>query len=134
MRGSAENLPKRYVSWLLADLRAVLVERDGQARCDFYLFDCQYGARRGTRQHYPGTTSASGFLKSRRSEGSAVRSKLPGACERCEFFVRLIRQESNFDPYSVSHKGAQGIEQFMRDTARWRGLADPFVPQKELHE
>ena len=35
-----------------------------------------------------------------------------------EFFVRLIRQESNFDPYSVSHKGAQGIAQFMPGTAR----------------
>jgi Transglycosylase SLT domain len=51
-----------------------------------------------------------------------------------EFFVRLIRQESNFDPYSVSHKGAQGIAQFMPGTARWRGLADPFEPQQALHE
>ena len=50
------------------------------------------------------------------------------------FFVRLIRQESNFDPYSVSHKGAQGIAQFMPGTARWRGLADPFEPQQALHE
>jgi len=51
-----------------------------------------------------------------------------------EFFVRLIRQESNFDPYSVSHKGAQGIAQFMPTTARWRGLSDPFEPQQALHE
>ena len=51
-----------------------------------------------------------------------------------EFFVRLIRQESNFDPYSVSHKGAQGIAQFMPGTARWRGLTDPFDPQQALHE
>ena len=51
-----------------------------------------------------------------------------------EFFVRLIRQESNFDPYSVSNKGAQGIAQFMPGTARWRGLADPFEPQQALHE
>jgi hypothetical protein len=43
-----------------------------------------------------------------------------------DFFVRLIRQESNFDPSSVSHKGAQGIAQFMPGTARWRGLADPL--------
>jgi len=42
-----------------------------------------------------------------------------------DFFVRLIRQESNFDPNSVSHAGAQGIAQFMPGTARWRGLADP---------
>jgi hypothetical protein len=51
-----------------------------------------------------------------------------------EFFVRLIRQESNFDPYSVSHKGAQGIAQFMPGTARWRGLADPFEPEQALQE
>jgi len=51
-----------------------------------------------------------------------------------DFFVRLIRQESNFDPYSVSQKGAQGIAQFMPGTARWRGLADPFEPAQALHE
>src|SRR5207302_8180437 len=42
-----------------------------------------------------------------------------------DFFVRLIRQESSFNPNSVSHAGAQGIAQFMPGTARWRGLADP---------
>ena len=51
-----------------------------------------------------------------------------------DFFVRLIRQESNFDPDSVSHKGAQGIAQFMPGTARWRGLADPFEPLQALYE
>ena len=51
-----------------------------------------------------------------------------------DFFVRLIRQESNFDPNSVSHAGAQGIAQFMPGTARWRGLADPFEPLQALDE
>jgi hypothetical protein len=51
-----------------------------------------------------------------------------------DFFVRLIRQESNFDPNSVSHAGAQGIAQFMPGTARWRGLADPFEPLQALYE
>jgi len=51
-----------------------------------------------------------------------------------DFFVRLIRQESNFDPNSVSHAGAQGIAQFMPGTARWRGLADPFEPLQSLYE
>jgi len=51
-----------------------------------------------------------------------------------EFFARLIKHESNFDPNSVSHKGAQGIAQFMPGTARWRGLTDPFEPQQALHE
>ena len=51
-----------------------------------------------------------------------------------DFFVRLIRQESNFNPNSISHAGAQGIAQFMPGTARWRGLADPFEPLQALHE
>jgi len=51
-----------------------------------------------------------------------------------EFFARLIRQESNFDPNSVSRAGAQGIAQFMPGTARWRGLSDPFEPTEALYE
>jgi hypothetical protein len=51
-----------------------------------------------------------------------------------DFFVRLIRQESNFNPNSVSHAGAQGIAQFMPGTARWRGLEDPFEPLQALYE
>jgi hypothetical protein len=51
-----------------------------------------------------------------------------------DFFVRLIRQESSFNPDSVSHAGAQGIAQFMPGTARWRGLADPFEPLQALYE
>jgi soluble lytic murein transglycosylase-like protein len=51
-----------------------------------------------------------------------------------EFFARLIRQESNFDPKSVSRAGAQGIAQFMPGTARWRGLSDPFEPTEALYE
>src|ERR1700716_1286057 len=51
-----------------------------------------------------------------------------------EFFARLIRQESNFDPNSVSRAGAQGIAQFMPWTARWLGLSDPFEPTEALYE
>src|SRR6266849_5464895 len=51
-----------------------------------------------------------------------------------EFFTRLIRQESNFDPNSVSRTGAQGIAQFLPGTARWRGLSDPFEPTEALYE
>lgn len=48
------------------------------------------------------------------------------------FFARLIWQESRFDPYAVSHAGAQGIAQFMPGTAAMRGLADPFNPALAL--
>lgn len=44
------------------------------------------------------------------------------------FFARLLWRESLFDPNVVSDKGAQGIAQFMPETAKRRGLADPFEP------
>ena len=68
------------------------------------------------------------------------RTKLAGQiCEAAEreakandvdasFFARLLWRESLFDPNVVSDKGAQGIAQFMPDTARRRGLDDPFEP------
>ncbi|MDE2446187.1 MAG: lytic transglycosylase domain-containing protein [Alphaproteobacteria bacterium] len=44
------------------------------------------------------------------------------------FFARLLWRESLFDPNVVSSKGAQGIAQFMPETAERRGLNDPFDP------
>ncbi len=51
-----------------------------------------------------------------------------------EFFTRLIWQESRFDPKAVSPKGAQGIAQFMPQTAAMRGLANAFEPLEALRE
>jgi hypothetical protein len=48
------------------------------------------------------------------------------------YFVRLIWKESRFDPQAVSPKGAQGIAQFMPETAKLRGLSDPFRPAEAL--
>jgi soluble lytic murein transglycosylase-like protein len=45
-----------------------------------------------------------------------------------DFFIRLISQESRFNPSAVSFKGAQGIAQFMPGTTRQRGLEDSFDP------
>ncbi len=47
-------------------------------------------------------------------------------------FVRLIWRESRFNPRAVSHKGAQGIAQFMPGTAEERGLDDPFEPKSAI--
>jgi hypothetical protein len=54
---------------------------------------------------------------------AAASNNLPLA-----FFTRLIWQESRFDPWLVSSKGARGIAQFMPATASWRGLKNPFDP------
>jgi len=44
------------------------------------------------------------------------------------YFIRLIWRESAFRPNVVSHKGAQGIAQFMPATAKERGLDNAFDP------
>lgn len=51
-----------------------------------------------------------------------------------EFFTRLIWQESRFDSAAVSPAGAQGIAQFMPQTAATRGLTDAFEPLQALRE
>lgn len=48
------------------------------------------------------------------------------------FFIRLLFQESKFKPDAVSHVGAQGIAQFMPDTAERMGLDNPFDPLEAI--
>jgi len=61
------------------------------------------------------------------AEAAAAAHTLP-----VNYFLRLIRQESGFDPSAVSPAGAQGIAQFMPGTAFERGLKDPFDPTEAL--
>lgn len=44
----------------------------------------------------------------------------------------LIKQESNFNPYAVSHCGAMGLGQLMPETARGLGVVDPFNASQNL--
>ena len=44
------------------------------------------------------------------------------------FFIRLLFRESRFDPAVISSAGAQGIAQFMPDTAADMGVENPFDP------
>lgn len=44
------------------------------------------------------------------------------------FFIRLLFQESRFNPGVISSAGAQGIAQFMPDTASDMGVENPFDP------
>jgi Transglycosylase SLT domain len=48
------------------------------------------------------------------------------------FFVRLLWQESRFRSEEVSHAGAQGIAQFMPQTAVEMGLKNPFDPLQAI--
>ena len=49
-----------------------------------------------------------------------------------EFMTRVVWRESSFRAAVVSPAGAQGIAQFMPQTARARGLADPFDPEQAI--
>lgn len=48
-----------------------------------------------------------------------------------ELFLRLVQQESNWNPRAKSHKGALGLAQLMPDTARALGV-DPKDPYENL--
>lgn len=48
-----------------------------------------------------------------------------------DLFLRLIQQESNWNPNAKSHKGALGLAQLMPETAR-RLRVDPLIPYENL--
>lgn len=48
------------------------------------------------------------------------------------FIKAVIRAESNFDQYCVSHKGAKGLMQLMPDTARCLGVFDIYSPHQNI--
>jgi hypothetical protein len=48
------------------------------------------------------------------------------------FFINLLFQESRFQPEVVSSAGAQGVAQFMPETAASMGLENPFDPLQAI--
>jgi soluble lytic murein transglycosylase-like protein len=72
--------------------------------------------------HTQSSTSTNAFdLVCQALQSAAHLNELP-----LEFLTRLIWQESRFNAHAVSPVGAQGIAQFMPETAAWIGLANPF--------
>jgi hypothetical protein len=60
-------------------------------------------------------------------EGAAEASRLPVG-----FLTRVLWVESRFHPMALSPKGAEGMAQFMPQTAAERGLTDPFDPVQAI--
>ena len=48
------------------------------------------------------------------------------------FFIRLLFQESRFQPEAVSAAGAEGVAQFMPETSADRGLENPYDPVQAI--
>jgi hypothetical protein len=49
-----------------------------------------------------------------------------------DLFLKLVKQESGFNPNAVSGAGAQGLTQLMPGTADYLGVTDPFDPIQNL--
>lgn len=66
----------------------------------------------------------------------AVEALIESTAERHEIDAQLVRSvvavESDFNPYAVSPKGAQGLMQLMPATARRFGVANSFDPAANL--
>jgi hypothetical protein len=56
-------------------------------------------------------------------DGAAEANRLPAA-----FLTRILWQESRFRTDVISPSGAEGVAQFMPQTAAERGLVDPYDP------
>ncbi|WP_321341374.1 tetratricopeptide repeat protein [Breoghania sp.] len=63
----------------------------------------------------------------RQIERAAQDNELPPA-----FLAKLIWKESWFDPHAISPKGAEGIAQFMPETAARWGLRNSFEPMEAI--
>lgn len=60
-------------------------------------------------------------------DGAAAAARLPSG-----FLTRVIWQESRFRSGARSRAGAEGVAQFMPQTAAERGLADPNDPEQAI--
>jgi len=68
----------------------------------------------------------------RRPTGAELSSLIRGTAKKYgldpALVMALVKIESNFNPYAISHKGARGLMQLMPATARMYGLRDYYDP------
>lgn len=76
-----------------------------------------------------GTLSYSGKYRGQYLEMARDAARQHGVPE--DLFLRLVQQESNWNPNAKSHKGALGLAQLMPATARALGV-NPEVPSQNL--
>ena len=76
-----------------------------------------------------GTLPYNGKYRGQYLEMARVAARQHGVPE--DLFLRLVQQESNWNPNAKSHKGALGLAQLMPATARALGV-NPSVPKQNL--
>ena len=120
----------------------------GAARADILVMSGPDGrmliTNRGERTGYKVISRHREFFG---SSGMGLYSTVGGDPSKFEDTVRLaahqykldpslvkavIRAESNFVPRAISPKGAMGLMQLMPDTARMRGVRNPFDPTENI--
>lgn len=83
----------------------------------------KWGSDDGTSPRYRGRYKG---VYSGMARDAARRNGIPE-----DLFLRLVQQESNWNPHAKSHKGALGLAQLMPQTARSLGV-DPKDPAQNL--
>ncbi|MRH20230.1 lytic transglycosylase domain-containing protein [Rhodovulum strictum] len=76
-----------------------------------------------------GTLPYAGKYRGEYLEHARAAARRHGVPE--DLFLRLVQQESGWNPGAVSHKGAIGLAQLMPETARLLGV-DPRDPHQNL--
>jgi len=94
--------------------------------------------KRMVRVHYPGYVPPPDLSKPEQKLPKELpyRELIARYCQEnkmdWKLVAALIRVESNFNPYAVSPKGAQGLMQLMPSTQREEGVANPYVPEENI--
>ena len=104
-----------------------MLERSTLRSLGLLALFCGSSALAGSESAVTGKVESIETSVCRLIESSARTQSLPVA-----FLTRLIWQESSFRPNTISPAGAQGIAQFMPNTADERGLANPFDPEEAI--